>query len=168
MHAAELAGLVDQVAQGLSTAHRQGIVHRDVKPENVLLDSDGNAYLSDFGIAKDVSNPQVTKTGPLGTPVYLSPEQIRGEPVTPRTDVFALGVLIYEGLSGRQPFPDGSIATLLHKNLTETLPSVLQSDPRLPAAVDQVLAQATAKDPSARFADASELAAAFPIPGSIV
>ncbi|HET9249706.1 MAG TPA: protein kinase [Actinomycetota bacterium] len=157
----ELAGVVDQVAQALSAAHRQGIVHRDVKPENVLLDADGNAYLTDFGIAKDVSNPQATSTGLLGTPVYLSPEQIRGEPVTPRTDVYSLGVLIFEALTGRQPFPDGSIATLLHKNLHEPLPSVLESDPRLPAAVDGILARATAKDRSERFGDVAELAAAF-------
>ncbi|HET7236113.1 MAG TPA: BTAD domain-containing putative transcriptional regulator, partial [Actinomycetota bacterium] len=158
---AELAGLVDQVAQALSSAHRQGIVHRDVKPENVLLDTDGNAYLSDFGIAKDVSDPRATTTGPTGTPVYLSPEQIRGEPVSPRTDVYALGVLIYEGLTGGRPFIDGSIASLLHKNLSEPLPSVLETDPRLPGLVDEVIARATAKDPAERFADVASLSAAF-------
>ena len=145
----ELSVLVDHVSQALSTAHRQGIVHRDVKPENVLLDGEGNAYLTDFGIAKDVSNPQATKTGPLGTPVYLSPEQIRGEPVTPRTDVFALGVLIFEALTGRQPFPDGSIATLLQKNLNDPLPPVREMRPELSAAIDDVIAHATQKDPAA-------------------
>jgi WD40 repeat protein len=136
-------------------------VHRDVKPENVLLDGEGNAYLTDFGIAKDVSNPRATETGPLGTPVYLSPEQIRGEPVSPRTDVYALGVLIYEALTGRQPFPDGSIAALLQKNLHDPLPSVRESRPELPGTIDEVLARATAKDPAARFDDVGAFAAAF-------
>jgi WD40 repeat protein/DNA-binding SARP family transcriptional activator len=158
---ADVGSLVDQVAQALATAHRQGIVHRDVKPENVLLDAEGNAYLTDFGIAKDISNPQATRSGPLGTPVYLSPEQIRGEPVSPRTDIYALGVLIFEALTGRQPFPEGSIATLLHKNLNDPLPSVRDIRPELPGAVDEMLALATAKDPALRFADASSLAEAF-------
>jgi serine/threonine protein kinase/WD40 repeat protein len=157
----ELAGFVDQVAQALSTAHRQGIVHRDVKPENVLLDAEGNAYLTDFGIAKDASDPTEDTSGPLGTPTGLSPEQIRGEAVTLRTDVYALGVLIYEMLTGLQPFPDGSIAASLQRSADEPFPSVLGADPRLPAAIDSVLARATARDPSARFGDALELAAAF-------
>jgi len=157
----ELARLVDQIAQALGTAHRQGIVHRDIKPENILLDGEGNAYVTDFGIAKDVSDPRATKTGPIGTPVYLAPEQIRGEPVSPATDVHALGVVLYEALTGRQPFPDGSIATLLHRNLNDPLPSVLDVRPDLPMTIDDVIARATAKDPGSRLADAPSLAAAF-------
>ncbi len=157
----ELADLVDQISQALAAAHRQGIVHRDVKPENVLLDEEGNAYLSDFGIAKDISDPRKTRTGPLGTPAYLSPEQIRGDAVSPRTDVYALGVMVFEGLTGRHPFSDGSIATLLERSLHDPLPSVRADRPTLPAAVDDVIAQATAKDPALRFPDAPVLAAAL-------
>jgi len=157
----ELADLVDQVSQALAAAHRQGIVHRDVKPENVLLDEDGNAYLTDFGIAKDISDPRKTRTGPLGTPAYTSPEQIRGETVSPRTDVYALGVMVFEGLTGRHPFPDGSIATLLERTMHEPLPSVRADGRTLPAAVDDVIAQATAKDPALRFPDAPALAVAL-------
>src|SRR5258708_2132967 len=100
------AHLLDQITSALSAAHRRGVIHRDLKPDNILLDEEGNAYLADFGIAKDVRNDASDASqGNLivGSPAYLSPEQITGEAVTPRTDIYSLGVMIYELLTGEIP-----------------------------------------------------------------
>jgi WD40 repeat protein/DNA-binding SARP family transcriptional activator len=156
--------LVEQVAAALMTAHTQGVIHRDLKPANILLDDDGNAYLTDFGIAK-VLGPALhaTQEGALvGSPGYLSPEQIRSEPVTAQSDLYSFGVLLYETLTGTSPFSaDLAPAALLQKHLAEPLPSLLDARPDLPPALDGVLQQATAKDPAQRFPTALELAAAF-------
>ena len=102
------AGLLEQIGAALGVAHRAGIVHRDLKPSNILLDNDGNAYLADFGIAKDLGNADLadhTQPGAiLGSPAYLSPEQIRDEPITPRCDIYSLGIILYELLAGAKPF----------------------------------------------------------------
>ena len=156
----EVADIVDHVTRALATAHRQGIVHRAVKPENVLLDVEGTAYLTDFAVARDVSDPEAT-TGPLGTVAYLAPEQIRGGPASPSSDIYALGVSIYEALTGRQPFTERSSGTLLHENVVDPIPSVREVRPELSGSVDDVLARATAKDPGARFEDVAALAIAF-------
>jgi serine/threonine protein kinase/ABC-type glycerol-3-phosphate transport system substrate-binding protein len=156
------AAILDDVAAALSAAHRQGVVHRDVKPGNVLLDEEHNAYLTDFGVALDVGAPEQTAgTMVRGTPAYLSPEQIRLEPATPRSDIYALGVVLYELLAGGHPFPDSSLTELLDRHLYRPLPSVREARPELPPAVDGVISRATAKDPSIRFSDATEMAAAF-------
>ena len=101
------ARMLDQVGGALASAHRQGVVHRDVKPSNILLDEEGNAYLADFGIAKDIAASDRTEPGAVkGSLLYLAPEQIRGEAITPRTDVYALGVVLYEVLVGEHPFAE--------------------------------------------------------------
>ena len=156
----ELARILEQLCRALATAHRQGIVHRDVKPENVLLDEDANAYLSDFGIAQDLADPRATRTGMLGTPEYLAPEQILGARLSPQTDVHGLGVLLFEALTGEHPFAGGSIAARLERILHEPLPS-LRGWTELPPAVNDVVARATAKEPALRFPDVMSLAAAF-------
>ncbi len=154
--------ILDQVAGALASAHRQGVVHRDVKPGNILLDEAGNAYLSDFGIALETAVPGRTAgTMTRGTSGYLSPEQIRREEATPRSDVYALGVVAYEMLTGRHPFPGAPPNELLDLHLRERIPSVHDQRPEVPPAVDHVIARATAKDPDARFADALELSAAY-------
>ncbi len=154
--------ILDQVASALAAAHRQGVVHRDVKPGNVLLDEDGNAYLSDFGVALGVGLPeQTTGTMIRGTPDYLSPEQIRLESVSPRSDIYSLGIVLYEMITGEHPFPDGSINVVLEQHLQQPLPSVRGMRPELPPAVDAVIARATAKHSDQRFSDALEVAAAF-------
>jgi WD40 repeat protein/serine/threonine protein kinase len=157
-----VAPILDQVSAALAAAHRQGVVHRDVKPGNVLLDEEGNAYLTDFGVALDAGSPENT-TGTMlrGTPGYLSPEQIRLEPATPQADVYALGVVLFEMLTGEHPYPEASLAALLDHHLRDELPSVRDARPELPHSIDEVIAGATAKDTGRRFADPLQVAAAF-------
>ena len=157
------ASILDQVAAALSAAHRQGVVHRDVKPGNVLLDDEGNAYLTDFGVALDAGSPERSSgTMIRGTPGYLSPEQVRLDPSSPQSDVYALGIVAYEMLTGALPFPDDtSIQAVLDHHLRDPVPPVREARPDLPAALDLAIARATAKDATERFSDALELAAAF-------
>ena len=159
----EAARLLDQVAPALAAAHRLGVVHRDVKPANVLFDEEGNAYLSDFGIAKYL---EVAEEGtPGGTPsplaYYLSPEEIRGEPATPRTDIYGLGMVLYEILTGRHPFAETPLEEVTEKHLRARVPPIGGFRPDLPGAVDEVIARATAKDPAERYPQAQVLASAF-------
>jgi WD40 repeat protein/energy-coupling factor transporter ATP-binding protein EcfA2 len=160
LEGADAARLVDQIASALDTAHQQGVVHRDLKPANILLDEDGNAYLSDFGIAKELgAEAEVTQTGAiLGTPAYITPEQVQSRSVSPQTDIYALGVMLYELFVGDHPFPEATSAELVVKHLQEPLPYVRECCPDLPAALDGVIQKATAKDPSDRYATASALA----------
>jgi WD40 repeat protein len=153
--------ILDQVAGALTVAHRNGVVHRDLKPANILLDEDGNAYLADFGIAKDLgaSAGQQTMSGML-TPNYASPEQFKGEPITLRADLYNLGLMLFELLTGRPPF-SGALHEVIFKHIGEPIPSVRQFVPDLPPAIDEVLQRATAKDPEDRFPSALALAAAF-------
>ncbi|MGW8225073.1 MAG: serine/threonine-protein kinase, partial [Anaerolineales bacterium] len=116
----QTAGLLDQVGSALSAAHRRGIIHRDLKPANILLDEEGNGYLSDFGIAKALGEQaDLTVTGAiLGTPAFITPEQVQSRPVSPQTDIYALGVLLFNMLTGEHPFPDASTGDLLIKHVT--------------------------------------------------
>jgi len=152
--------ITEQVASALAAAHRQGIVHRDVKPGNVLLDEDGNAYLTDFGVALDAGSPErSTGTMMRGTPAYLSPEQIRLEPASPRSDVYALGIVVFEMLTGEHPFPESSLTALLDRHAHDPLPSVRTVRPELPSGVDEVIRRATAKDAEDRFPETTAMAA---------
>ncbi len=156
------AQILDQIGAALAVAHHQGVVHRDVKPGNVLLDEEGNAYLSDFSIALETGAPEQTAgTMIRGTPAYLSPEQIRLEKATPRSDIYALGVVLFEMLTAEHPFPGTSLTVLLNQHLHQPIPSVRGKRPEIPPAVDATIGRATAKDPEARFPDVLELAAAF-------
>jgi WD40 repeat protein/serine/threonine protein kinase/DNA-binding SARP family transcriptional activator len=159
----QTATMVEQVARALSAAHQHGVIHRDVKPGNILLDEEKNAYLSDFGIAKDLEqHANLTREGGvIGTPDYISPEQILGQEVGPQSDIYSLGAVIYEALTGEKPFPDASLAGLVHKHLNEPLPLVTAGQPELPAQIDDVIQRATAKRPADRFGDALEMAEAF-------
>src|SRR5712692_4635313 len=156
------ARLLEQIAGALVLAHRDGVVHRDVKPDNILLDEDQNAYLADFGIARDLSVGNSTDDKKLiGSASYTTPEQIRGEPVTPRTDIYSLGLVLYEVLAGEQPFPPSdTLAELLHRQLNTPLPVITERRPSLPAALNEVLQTATAKDPAHRYANALRFASA--------
>ena len=196
LHAALLRGgpvplatavrLLEQIGAALSTAHRQGVIHRDVKPANVLLDADHNAYLADFGIATDLyedaalllpagpggsgdaaapGSPATGAPGPLDIastfPAYQAPEQIKGDLVSPQTDIYSLGLLLYEVLTGVPPFPGPTPADLRHQQLHSLLPALGVSRPELPPELAAVLARATAKDPAARYPDVPSLIAAF-------
>ncbi|CAA9295450.1 MAG: High-affnity carbon uptake protein Hat/HatR [uncultured Chloroflexia bacterium] len=160
---AQVLQVLEQVGAGLATAHRQGVVHRDLKPGNILLDADGNAYLADFGIAKDVAsvNPlhQTTHEGMLGSPAYSAPEQIRDEAVTPRTDIYSLGIMLYEMLAGRHPFTGKTPGEVLVQHLQEPLPRLNGNRPDLPPALDGIIRRATAKAPADRYADVLRLLA---------
>jgi serine/threonine protein kinase/ABC-type glycerol-3-phosphate transport system substrate-binding protein len=162
LHPSRVTSIVEQIASALGAAHRQGVVHRDVKPGNVLLDEEGNAYLTDFGVALDAGSPErSTGTMMRGTPAYLSPEQIRLEPTSPRSDAYALGIVVFEMLTGEHPFPDTSLTALLDHHVRDAIPSARSLRPQLPPAVDEVIRRATAKDPDDRFSDIEEIATAL-------
>jgi serine/threonine protein kinase len=154
--------LLDQIAAGLDYAHARGVIHRDIKPGNVLITEDGRAVLADFGLAWLLEGAHLTLTGGvIGTPEYMSPEQAAGEPIDHRSDVYALGVVLYEMLVGERPFVAETPIGVLLKHLQDPAPSVLDARPDLPPAVGQVLARCLLKDPVQRYASAGELARAF-------
>jgi len=160
----QAALLLDQLAAGLATAHAAGVIHRDLKPSNILLDDEGNAYLADFGIAKQLqeAGEQSTVAGTVvGSPDYLSPEQARSQPVTPQTDIYSLGVTLYELLTGQHPFPGLTGVERLFKHINEPLPLIESLDPLVKESVNGVIQRATMKNPRHRFGDVLEMAAAF-------
>ncbi|MFN8570329.1 MAG: serine/threonine-protein kinase, partial [Kouleothrix sp.] len=161
--AAALGRLIEQIGGALTVAHRRGVVHRDLKPANILLDEDGNAYLADFGIAKDlgkqVSPYQTDQTSVVGSPAYLAPEQVKAEAITPQTDIYSLGVMLYEILTGQLPFQAPTPIALMFKHINEPMPALGQMRPDLPAAVNAVIQRATAKQPAARYADVATMLA---------
>ncbi len=150
-----------QTAEALSYAHRRGIVHRDVKPSNVILQPDGRVKITDFGIAhiEDPEIPQQTQAGEiLGTPAYMSPEQVNGRAVDGRSDLFSLGVVLYEALTGQKPFKGQNIASLF-REIVEKTPSPPSSiNPEVPDGVSKVVMRCLAKDPAERPSDGEELA----------
>lgn len=155
---------MDQITSALATAHRNEVIHRDLKPANILLDEDGNAYLSDFGIAKDILKTEgaLTESGMmLGSPDYLSPEQARSEPVTPQTDIYSLGVVLYEVLTGHHPFPHLSSVERMYRHLNEPLPPLESLPPDIADGMNAVIQRATAKNPTQRYSDVLEMAAHF-------
>jgi serine/threonine protein kinase len=154
--------ILDQMAGALDVAHAAGLVHRDFKPGNILLDGD-RALLTDFGLSKLLgSGAQLTVPGRMvGTAAYLSPEQIRGEEVTPRTDVYAVGCVIFEALTASAPFDAESDFVLMYAHLERPVPKMSQRRPALPALADDVVKQAMSKDPAQRFGSAGETLAAL-------
>jgi len=157
------ARLLDQLASALATAHRRGIIHRDLKPANVLLDEDDNVYLADFGIAKNLvtDSDSSSEEDRFGSPAYISPEQVTGQPVSPQTDIYSLGVLLYMVLTGRTPFLDPSTTTVIRRHLSEPLPPLQGIRPELPHGLNMVIWRATSKRPEARYPDALTLAGDF-------
>jgi len=148
---------LEQAAVALDAAHRHGVVHRDVKPGNLMLDRDGTVHVADFGIASAAGTDSLTMTGTvLGTAGYLSPEQAQGERATPASDRYSLGVVAFELLSGRRPFESDSITAEAAAHVNVEVPSIAELSDGLPVEVDAVFRQALAKDPSRRFETASE------------
>lgn len=162
----ETSRLVQQVASALDYAHRQGIVHRDVKPSNVLIDCEGNAFVTDFGLALMIAgvdtNEQATAAGAIaGTPHYMSPEQARDPTnVDHRADIYALGVILFEMLTGELPYVADNAMNMLMMHIQAPIPSAVQRNPELPAPVDEIIARALAKDPAERYSSAAALAEA--------
>jgi serine/threonine-protein kinase len=161
------------ICEGLAYAHEAGIIHRDIKPSNIRILKDGAVKIMDFGIAKSFqSESNLTQTGiTLGTAAYLAPEQIRGEAVDPRTDIFSLGILAYELLTGQKPFRGEHISTVLFKILNEKPEPASKADPEIPAAVDRAVEKAIEKSPPNRYESVPEfrkdLAAAIKqVPGA--
>jgi predicted Ser/Thr protein kinase len=152
--------LIEQLASALDAAHAHSLVHRDVKPGNILIEeSTDHAYLTDFGVAKQTTARGLTSTGHfLGTVEYAAPEQIEGGPVDARTDVYALGCVLYECLTGAPPFEHGTEHAVLHAHLVDPPPSVTRARPELPHAFDGVVATAMAKAGADRFPSCGELA----------
>jgi len=145
--------MMEQIGSALSASHRAGVVHRDLKPANVLLDDDFNAYLADFGIAKNLSSPtsETQANAVIGSLDYISPEQIRSEFVRPQTDIYALGVMLYELLTGRVPFRGNTPFDVMSQHLNTPLPALAENRSGLPRVLDDVIKHATAKDPLERY-----------------
>ena len=150
-----------QVLRAARFAHKRGIVHRDIKPHNVILDAEGRAKVTDFGIARAGAS-DMTETGSImGTAQYLSPEQAQGQPVSPRSDLYSVGVLLYELLTGRVPFDAESPVTIALKHVSERPQPPSELNPDVPPALEAVVMRALEKDPARRFADADEFIAAL-------
>ncbi|MFN8418861.1 MAG: protein kinase [Anaerolineae bacterium] len=164
LHSDVVGRVLSQICQALDYAHAQGIVHRDLKPENVLLDSTENAFLTDFGIAKllEDSAQGLTATGiAMGTPSYMSPEQWQGAVLDARSDLYSLGIMLFEMLTGQVPFNKPTPAAVMYQHLTETPPSLALLRPDLPTGAEFVLLKAIAKLPDDRYQSASQMARAF-------
>jgi hypothetical protein len=150
--------LLEQVAAALDAAHEAALIHRDVKPQNVLVDGGDRAYLADFGLTKSSGSRGITRSGAyLGSLDYVSPEQVRGEPVTSASDRYALAAVVYECLTGELPFARETEAALLFAHVSEPPPRASERRPDLPPSVDDVLARGLAKDPAGRYPTATQL-----------
>ena len=145
---------------GLAAAHRAGLVHRDVKPENVLISDDGDVKIADFGLVRAVAAAGITSASViLGTAAYLSPEQVRDGNASPRSDVYSAGILTYELLTGRTPFTGDSALSIAYQRLDTDVPPASAVIDGVPPQFDELVARATARDPADRYADAIEMAA---------
>jgi serine/threonine protein kinase len=149
-----------QIAQALDHAHGQGIIHRDLKPGNIMMDEGGNAYLSDFGIAR-VMGSEMTGSMIIGTPSYMSPEQANGLPIDSRADVYSLGVVLFELITGRLPFEAETPMAVLLKHINEDVPPIKEFRDDVSSVVEDVVRRATAKEPTGRFPSAGDMASAF-------
>jgi serine/threonine protein kinase len=155
----EAVDIVRQVAEGLAYAHERGVVHRDIKPANIMIDGKGRAKLMDFGLARVRLADHKTTTGMvLGTPRYMSPEQIAGEPVDARSDIFSLGIVLYEALTGTRLFAGEGIEQVQHSIMNVEPVPPTRMTPGLPAMLDFVVARALKRDAAVRYQDARELA----------
>jgi serine/threonine protein kinase len=155
-----LLRILTPVAAALDAAHAAGLTHRDVKPQNILVGEDDRAFLADFGLTKGHGDTVLTRAGEfVGTIDYCAPEQIRGEPATAAADVYALGAVLYECLTGTVPFPRHTDAAVMYSHLSEPPPWVSEERADLPLAIDQVVRRALAKDPQERQPTAGTLMA---------
>lgn len=160
----ETVQLFNRLAPALDAAHAKGIIHRDLKPGNILFDQYGNAFLSDFGIARLAQSSGTTLTGGniLGTPAYMSPEQVQGDKeIDGRSDIYSMGVILFQMLTGNAPYQATTPARVMMMHILEPIPQILKVKSDLPAALQDVLNKAMAKEPADRFNTAAEMAAAL-------
>jgi serine/threonine protein kinase len=155
----DAAQLLGAIAPGLDEAHARGIVHRDIKPSNILFDRRGAPYISDFGIAKltQAQSGSVTGSAIIGTPAYMAPEQAQGIEVDGRADIYALGIILYEMLTGKQPYEADTPMAVAIKHITEPVPNIRQINPQLPEGIETIIQKAMAKNREDRFSTAVEM-----------
>jgi serine/threonine protein kinase len=154
--------IIEQVAAALEHAHERGVVHRDVKPANLVIDSKGRVTVTDFGIAKAMDSPLLTASGAaMGTPFYMSPEQCAGDAITGASDQYALAVMTYQMLCGRVPFTGQSVIDIVKKHCLDKVPSLQELQPDLSAPVAAVVERALAKQPAERFPSVTSFAKAL-------
>jgi hypothetical protein len=160
----EIDRIFTQLADALSYAHTHGIVHRDLKPANALIDSSGNVFLTDFGIAKllESASPRLTQTDAImGTPAYISPEQAQAQPVDQRSDIYSLGIILYEMATGQVPYTADTPLAVLFKHISDPLPPPSSLKPDIPPSIEKVILKALSKNPQDRFATAAEFLSAW-------
>jgi serine/threonine-protein kinase len=154
------ATIVRRAAEALDAAHRHGVVHRDLKPSNILLDEHDFPRIVDFGLARRSGDPPMTRAGEImGTPAFMSPEQIEGSPVTPASDIYSLGVVLYHLLTGRVPFEGSSLSEIAEKVVHEPPPPPSQLKPKLDRRLEAICLKALAKSPEDRYRTMGDLAA---------
>jgi serine/threonine-protein kinase len=155
-HAVSIAG---QVAEGLAYAHQRGVVHRDIKPPNIMVDANGGIKITDFGIARMRNSQVQTQTGmAMGSPKYMSPEQVLGQRADHRSDIFSLGIILYEMLAGAAPFGGETLAALMYQTLNIAPPAPSALNPAVPEVLDAIVAKTLAKAVEERYQSAAELA----------
>jgi serine/threonine protein kinase len=158
----DAARIIERLSSALAYAHKKGIVHRDLKPDNILFDDRNDPYISDFGVANfSSSQTNITGESAIGTPAYMSPEQAQGDKVDSRSDIYGLGVIIFQMLSGKQPYAADTPMGVAIKHITEPVPEILKTDPTLPRATDTIIRTAMAKKREDRYPSATELGQAF-------
>ncbi|WP_412988143.1 Stk1 family PASTA domain-containing Ser/Thr kinase [Pediococcus siamensis] len=155
----KVINIMEQILSGVATAHDHDIIHRDLKPQNILMDKKGNAKISDFGVALAQEEQTLTQTNAVvGSVHYLSPEQARGHLATKRSDIYSLGIILYEMLTGRVPFEGENAVSIAIKHYQNQIPYVRDFDPRIPQALENVVLRATAKNPFDRYKSVTEMA----------
>ncbi|HUK19511.1 MAG TPA: protein kinase [Bryobacteraceae bacterium] len=160
--AAEAVEIVRQVCRGLEAAHEEGVVHRDLKPQNIMIDRQGKVLVMDFGIARSTTASKITRTGALtGTPTYMSPEQAQGQKVDARSDLYTLGIIFYELLTGRPPFDDENPMATLVRRIQEKPTPPIEVEPAIPVPLNQIILKMLATLPADRYQSAAEILAAL-------
>jgi len=160
----EIDNLFTQLAGALGYAHSHGVIHRDLKPANALVDEQGNLFLTDFGIAKllESASPRLTQTDAImGTPAYISPEQARAQTVDQRSDIYSLGIILYEMVTGRVPFTADTPLAVILKHVSDPLPLPSILKPDIPESIEKVILKSLAKEPDDRYANTAEFLAAW-------
>jgi serine/threonine protein kinase len=153
--------VTQQICSGLKEAHAQGIVHRDLKPENVMIDAQGNVKIMDFGIARSMESLTRLTGSMVGTPAYMAPEQVAGKPVDYRTDIYSLGLMLYEMFTGSQAFQADTAVAVALKQIRESPPPPHEVDPSIPVGIERAILRCLEKEPSKRFQSVAELESAL-------